>query len=393
MPHGLLKDFKSNLPKFVALILGKLQAFIISYAMAEINKIIQKLLNSCPPPAELARITTTVNALKNVMGKYDKQVQKVEKIPQTLEPAIAAGTVIVEILSHMPIPSSVPPGIGVPLGIIQTQSNLLVFTRNMVQSLEDDVVAIGGMIASTKGIFDPVKTRLQTVEALCARCAENPNLSDDEINSILTGAGTGTGIENDTNSRAGEKYTASSNGNTYTLLIVEEMQPGYNIPRRRAIAKDFRGIVVLKGPLSFAGDTKVLLDELKFRLEQLNSPDLPKNTNILSAPEVNIDFDADNVNSLLKGITDSINANSNSITDQQKKAQEEFEKNQPLILPKKWAKEKKKGKNKGFYVAFKLQDKDKSTWEKVKPFLADGIIKDVFRGKMKRVKHPNIIIQ
>ena len=63
------------------------------------------------------------------------------------------------------------------------------------------------------------------------------------------------------------------------------------------------------------------------------------------------------------------------------------------MVPKKWAKEKKKGKKKGFYVAFKLQDKDKNTWEKVKPFLADGIIKDVFRGKMKRVKHPNIIIQ
>ena len=85
MPHGLLKDFKSNLPKFVALILGKLQAFIISYAMAEINKIIQKLLNSCPPPEELAKLTALVDTLKNLIGKYDKQVQKVEKIPATLE--------------------------------------------------------------------------------------------------------------------------------------------------------------------------------------------------------------------------------------------------------------------------------------------------------------------
>ena len=391
MPHGLLKDFKSNLPKFVALILGKLQAFIISYAMAEINKIIQKLINSCPPPAELARLTTTLNALKNVMGKYDKQVQKVEKIPQTLEPAIAAGTVIVEILAHMPIPSSVPPGIGVPLGIIQTQSNLLVFSRNMVQSLENDITAIGGMVESTKGIFDPVKARVQTIEALLARCAENPNLSDEERSSILAGAG--AGLENDTDSRAGEQYTAESNGNTYTLSIVEEMQPGYNIPRRKAIAKDFRGIVVLQGPLSFAGDTQVLFDELKFRLEQLTSPEIPKNTTILSAPEVNIDFDADSVNDLLKGITDSIGANTKSIEDQQKAAQEEFEKNQPLILPKRYTKEKKKGKKKGIYVAFKLQDKDKATWDKVKPYLADGIISDVFKGKLKRVKHPNIIIQ
>jgi hypothetical protein len=264
MPHGLLKDFKSQLPKFVAILLGRAQAFIISYAMAEINKIIQKLLNTCPPPKELARLTKTLNSLKSLIGKYDQQIQKVEKIPRTLEPAIAAGTVIVEILSHMPIPSSVPPGIGVPLGVIQTQSNLLVFTRKMVETLEDDSKSIGGMTRSTKGIFDPIKVKIQAIEGLLAKCAENPNLSNEERNSILSSAGNSTGT--DLNFRNGLDYRAS-NGNTYKLTIIEEKEEGFNLPRRRAIAKDFRGIVVLRGPLSFAGDTSVLFDELKFRID------------------------------------------------------------------------------------------------------------------------------
>lgn len=384
MPHGLLKDFKSNLPKFVALLLGKLQAFIISYAMAEINKIIQKLLNSCPPPEELARLTALVDTLKNLIGKYDKQVQKVEKIPATLEPAIAAGTVIVEILSHMPIPSSVPPGVGVPLGMIQTQANLLVFTRKMVETLGDDVTSINGMVESTKGIFDPVKIRIQAIEALLARCAENPELTDEERKSILDGAGNTS--SSDIDSRAGEDYLAS-NGNTYNLSVIQENQQGYDVPRRRAIAKDFRGIVVLKGPLSFAGSTQVLIDELKFRLEQLNSNQLVVSNDLPTIPEVDFDFDTSSITNMLGTISEGIE---DTIKDLEK-SQKEAEANAPLMVPKRYSREVKRKKKRGTYVALKLEKKDKETWEKIKPFLGTKSIKDVFRGKMRIINHKNII--
>jgi len=387
MPHALLKDFKSNLPLFVSLILGKIQAFIISYVNAEINKLIQQLLNQCPPPPTLKAITKKVTTLKDVMNKYDKQVEKVEKIPATLEPAIIAGTVIVEILSHMPIPSAVPPGVGVPLGIIQTQSNLLVFTRNMVNALGDDVISINKQVGQVKGIFNPVKLRLQVIESLCARCAENPNLSEDDINELLNASGANVNGGSDTIDREGEQYTASSNGNTYTLLVIQENQEGFGVPRRRAIAKDFRGIVVLKGPLSFAGDTKVLLDELKFRLEQLYSAPTSNLQETFKLPEVDIEFDLKDVDNLLKGIGSQIDKNLSGI----EAAQKEAEKNMPITVPKKWSKDKKKGKKKGIYVANKLEEKDKKVWEKVKPFLTRDTINDLFRGKMRRVNHPNII--
>lgn len=387
MPHALLKDFKSNLPKYVALILGKIQSFIISYAMAEINKIIQRLLNQCPPPSVLKSLSKKVAALKDIINKYDQQVAKVEKIPATLEPAIAAGTVIVEILSHMPIPSSVPPGVGVPLGVIQTQANMLVFTRNMVNSLGDDVTSINSMTSQVKGVFNPVKIKLQAIEALLARCTDNPDLSEDELNSILNDAGLNQGTDGDALSREGEQYTASSNGNTYTLQVIQENQEGFNIPRRRAIAKDFRGIVVLKGPLSFAGDTKVLLDELKFRLEQLYSEPVPNLQETFIQPELDIDFDLSGVDNLLKGLTSQIDSNLSGI----EAAQKEAEKNMPITVPKRWSREKKKGKKKGIYVSPKLEKKDKKVWEKVKPFLTRDTIDDLFRGKMRKINHPNVI--
>ena len=262
MPHALLKDFKSNLPKYVALALGKLEAAAITYIMGKVNEILAELMNTCPPPKELEKLSKIINSLKGLMNKFDKQTGNLKKIPDAMVPAVIAGKVVVEILSHLPVPAAVPPGVGVPLGIIQAQSNTLVFTRKMVETLEADQKSIRDLLKSTDGLFDPIKNKLTLIESLLAKCIQNPNLSDEERSKIITAAG--KTLNTDSNYR--EDYIAQ-NGNTYKLSIREEPNQNFTVPKRQAIAKDFRGIVVLTGPNSYAGDTKVLIDELKFRID------------------------------------------------------------------------------------------------------------------------------
>ena len=270
MPHALLKDFQSNLPKYVALALGKLEAAAITYIMGKVNEILAKLMNTCPPPKELEKLSKTINSLKGLMNKFDKQTGNLKKIPDAMVPAVIAGKVVVEILSHMPLPSTIglPPGpaggviFSVPLGIIQAQSNTLVFTRKMVETLEADQKSIKDLLKSTDGLFDPIKNKLTLIESLLAKCIQNPNLSNEERSNIITAAG--KTLNTDSNYR--EDYIAQ-NGNTYKLSIREEPNQNFTVPKRQAIAKDFRGIIVLTGPNSYAGDTKVLIDELKFRID------------------------------------------------------------------------------------------------------------------------------
>lgn len=277
MPHALLKDFKSNLPLFVGMILAKLEAAAITYIRGKINEIIQKLLNQCPPERELQILLKTLDTIKNLMNKFDSQTAKLQKIPDSMEPAITAGKVLVEVLSHMPLPSTIgtPPGpaggviISVPTGVIQAQANTLVFARKMVETLGEDQKQIKGLLSSTAGIFDPIKSRIAMIEGLINRCIQDPNLSQEERDNILNSGGRTK--NSDTSSRAGTQYT-STNGNTYTLSVIDDPNSAPIAPRRQAIAKDSRGIVVLKGNSSYAGDTKVLIDELKLVLDNLNSP-------------------------------------------------------------------------------------------------------------------------
>ena len=59
----------------------------------------------------------------------------------------------------------------------------------------------------------------------------------------------------------------AANGRKYTLAIIEDKSTDSNVPRRLAVAKDNIGVIVLRGQPSFSSDTKILIEELKFRLD------------------------------------------------------------------------------------------------------------------------------
>ena len=61
-------------------------------------------------------------------------------------------------------------------------------------------------------------------------------------------------------------YTAA-NGEVYELKIRLDKDSPKIAPRRFAVAIDKFGVEILKGPKSFSSDTKILIDELKFRLD------------------------------------------------------------------------------------------------------------------------------
>lgn len=267
MPHGLIKKFNSNLPVFVAQQLAGIEAAIYTRINQEIEELRQKFLNQCPPPEVLRAITKQLANLKKLTQKFDKKISRLKPLPDTLKPAIKAGSVVVEILSHMPLPSTVggPGPVGVifsmPMGVIQAQSNTLVFMRDLVESLENDQKTIKGLFDNIDGIFQPLVSKIDQIQQLLKKCSENPELSEEERRGILKEAG----IFDGGNEREEDYYAA--NGRTYTLKIINEREDKFIAPRRQAIAVDFRGITVLKGPLSFAGSTQVLRDELKTRID------------------------------------------------------------------------------------------------------------------------------
>lgn len=75
---------------------------------------------------------------------------------------------------------------------------------------------------------------------------------------------------NETTTAGDINYTyRAANGKVFTLAIVEDLNTSTTFPRHFAIAKDSSSVTVMVGPKSFSYSTTVLLDEIKFRLDQL----------------------------------------------------------------------------------------------------------------------------
>ena len=56
-------------------------------------------------------------------------------------------------------------------------------------------------------------------------------------------------------------------GRIYKLEIQASQEDNLIAPRRFAVARNVRGVAVLRGPLSFSSSVEVLLDEIKFRID------------------------------------------------------------------------------------------------------------------------------
>ena len=65
-----------------------------------------------------------------------------------------------------------------------------------------------------------------------------------------------------------DKFTHfGPNGEPFFLAIETDTTESFVAPRRFAIAKDKSGVIVLKGPKSFSSSVDVLLNEIKFRID------------------------------------------------------------------------------------------------------------------------------
>ena len=273
MAKAILKEFKSQLSKLVAQQLGNLEAVAITYANSKILELQQELRDSCPPPEVLVQLSATVNTLRTLINRVENKTSAFEKIPSKLDKPVTAGKILVEILSNMPTPSTIgtPPGpaggviYSTTQGILNTNAAKLKWTQNLVDALENDQQSIQALVSATQGIFNPIKVKIDQIDSLIQRCTVDPNLTKEQRNAILNSA-QGIRTQNTDPALSGLSYIAR-NGNTYNISIITDRESSEIAPQRRAIAKDFRGIIVLKGPLSFASSEQVLIDELKFRID------------------------------------------------------------------------------------------------------------------------------
>jgi hypothetical protein len=251
---------KSNISAAIARQVGRMQGALVTRVETSVLSILLKFSNKCPSPQELVKIIATKNNLLKSINSLESRINKFKSLANKLDKSISVVRKIILVIKSIPIPTAIIPpvtgGVGIPISILTKYSDGLIRLNNLLDSLESDKEGILSIVSTTSQTISQLKNRITAIDASIAKCSIQSGESQNIANTVQENRDPILELEQ-------SKYYY----NGYKLEIIQDLNSPKIAPRRYAIAKDKRGIIVLKGQPSFSSSTDVLLDEIKFRID------------------------------------------------------------------------------------------------------------------------------
>lgn len=183
-----------------------------------------------------------INIASAIISVLDRSLQGLKITVKANDAAILAATVTgVGIAATPPI-----------INANRLLDKIVVRYEQRISALDDRLCSAGKSVTYIDSTLNVVYALIQAIEQLLLSC-----LPDNALTPELT-------------SRLVPRSFTAGEGETYRgfrfeiRTILEESQLA---PRRYAVALDRQGVVVLEGIPSFSADTQILIDELKFRID------------------------------------------------------------------------------------------------------------------------------
>lgn len=244
---------------------GSVQGKLVNQVQGQVLSVLSKFTSQCPSAKEIEKIIKIKNNLLKNINALERRLQSLNRAARSLDAGINAAKIAIQFIKSIPTPTVftfVPgqtggPVIGVPFSALTRLSDSLVRLNKILDALEADKAGILGVISTATVTLQGLKTRLEAIDLAIQGCSKDSSGLSQIVSSAQPPQNTGS--EGTPNS----DYLYKG----YILEIVKDPNSPEIAPRRYAIAKDKAGVIVLYGPSSFSSDTQVLLDEIKFRID------------------------------------------------------------------------------------------------------------------------------
>jgi hypothetical protein len=262
--RALLKKLAINAAKtlapIIALQLATKFAAVLSQR-AQLEKLVDQVnayIEQANTPETIAIATNLRNNAVTLINNSINKLTNLEKIIAQISLYITIFTAVVAILSAIPIPTAVPPGIGIPVNVItrivkslekavKLIASLSVITAIAITILESEVAKLNDLIERLKAINQLLNDKTVL------------NLNEQQFNDLSSA------VYNNVDDFPGYKG--------FKFKIKEEQNKSFEVKgnkRRYAVAVDRDGVEVLKSDLSFTLDPNDLVDQLKLVIDQRN---------------------------------------------------------------------------------------------------------------------------
>jgi hypothetical protein len=240
------------------------------------NKIIEAA-NLSQNPVQLQNAKTVRDNALRIITNSENKIRRVIRDIERISQYVSIFSIIVTIISAIPIPTSVPPGIGIPVNIIMNFVKILNKANTIVLSLSAYLPTVLLCLNKAVQILNDYKSQLLN------------------INEIINNAV----FNNDTNTSPDVFLTPPTTNTTFEpykgfafAIKEEENNPKFVVrgfKRRYAIALNSQNTEVLRSEYSFTLDPNDLIEQLKLLIDDKNLVETSPRTSSTVPSQLNTD--------------------------------------------------------------------------------------------------------
>jgi len=242
---------------------------ISSFGITQASKLIEKGKNkasdlqdqlSCPTNPEILDLISRKNKLVKQLNNSLKTIDKATQILGITGNVITTLEIAFRVLKNLPIPSSVPPGVGLPVNVIlgiQDSKDTIDKTITRLKTANASILII---LVIVRQILTQLLQYLSLLDSLIQECSPDTEITQETVSDDLLVL---------TQDQSNESSPLVTNVNGFEMGV--ETEPTTNsLKRRRALARNKQGVIMLKGEWSFSSIDQILIDELVFYIQQNN---------------------------------------------------------------------------------------------------------------------------
>lgn len=269
---------ESKISAIVAVQLGTIQGVIESKIRDRVEEEIFKLITRCPNIIGLQKTILKTNKLLSTINSFRKRLNSFNIFVETLTNILPIISSLIRIQKNLPIPTSTPPGVGVTLGVTNSSAERLANSERFLNNTQQDLEGVKSLIESGERSFDAILNIFKELNIRLDICINTLPVEERDtlreriqIPDFNTSGSSRTPRPSENNTESSETTIThrATNGQVFILEISTEIDKQTGLQRRRAVAKNKKGIIIIRGELSFSSDTEVLIEDLKFRLDNI----------------------------------------------------------------------------------------------------------------------------
>ena len=263
--------------KMIPLLLAMLYEFGISKIEEGLAEGKDMLADAkCVPNPRLLQMIKLKNKLTRQLNNIYRIIDRAVKFVGIAAGLLSAFRIVIRVLKLLPIPVSFPPGFGIPLSVINKIQDILDKISKKIGQFTQITIGILAALIILRSILKLAISLLDLLDELIGKCAEESGGVIVDENGILINYSSipQTELDADLLRSLEEQEEDGTPGPPYLIngfileVQTDRKNPVGSLKRRYAVAKNKQGVIMLEGEKSFSANDQILINELKFYIQQ-----------------------------------------------------------------------------------------------------------------------------